>query len=244
MAVLTYQRSSDILQVQTIVTIVLPDNITSNTPLPVLWLLHGLGDNGSAWQRKTAIELIASTHQLAIIMPDCGRGFYTNTASGTAYADYLTDELIPQMRRTFNLSKKPSQNFIGGNSMGGYGAFKLATSHPDWFSKVALISPVTNLKSVPDFMTDYEAVFGPNGEDIFKLQPTTLVEKADLKQLQQLKWYHTIGNDDFMKKDNDAFAHYLQDTLKLDITYQTAPGGHDWYFWNDQIAQIIPWLMA
>lgn len=77
------------------------------------------------------------------------RSFYMNMANGLPYWDYLTKEVIPEMRKLLPLSTKWSDNFVGGVSMGGFGALKLAFTHPDWFSAVIPMSPVVDLTTLP-----------------------------------------------------------------------------------------------
>ena len=243
MAFLDLLRSSAILASQTRVQIILPDQIAPGEKLPVLWLLHGLGDNGSCWQRKTNLEQVASQSRLCIVMPDGGRSFYTNMAIGGHYWDYLTQELIPQMREMLPLSVAPADNFVGGNSMGGYGAFKLAFKKPDWFSAVIALSPVTDLSVVPTIMPDYQAVFGETGLEQPDYQLRQMAKQADSVQLKNLRWYHAIGDQDFMKQANDSFNDFLTTDLNLKVTYQTGAGDHDWVYWNDQIGAALQWLM-
>lgn len=243
MAFLDLMRSSTILANQTRVQVILPDQLTAGQKLPVLWLLHGLGDNGSCWQRKTNLEQLASTYQLCVIMPDGGRSFYTNMAAGGRYWDYLTQELMPQMRALLPISSAAADNFVAGNSMGGYGALKLAFKKTSWFSAVAAISPVTDLSVVPAIMPDYQAVFGQTNLTTDHDQLRDFAQQANLEQLQQLRWYQAIGDQDFMKPANDDFNRFLTESLHLSVTYKTGAGQHNWSYWDAQIADVLTWLM-
>ena len=106
----------------------------------VLYLLHGLSDDGSAWQRYTAIEAMAALYGLVVVMPSVGRSFYTNQPNGQAYFTYLTDELPRYLKDVFGLSPARADTLIAGNSMGGYGAFKAAFIHPEMYSSAASFS--------------------------------------------------------------------------------------------------------
>lgn len=240
MAVIKLLRSSQLLNNQIGVSVILPDQIQTNEKLPVVWLFHGLGDNGTGWQRKTNLEQIVSTKRIAIVMPDMQRSFYTNMVYGGNYWEYLVKELIPQMRNYFPLATDAKENFLVGNSMGGYGVLKLALHHPTWFKAVAAISPVTDLQVVPKIMPDYQAVFG-NELTNPKYQLKDMFQTANLDQLQQLSWYVAIGDADFMKQPCDDFVHDLS-AQKLPINYVTGPGDHNWDYWNDQIKQVLNWL--
>nr|WP_162261105.1 alpha/beta fold hydrolase [Lacticaseibacillus camelliae] len=235
---ITLTRASQRLQNQMRTTVVLPDQLPSQ-PLRTLWLFHGLGDDGSGWQRKTAIEPLAVRDNVAVIMPEMDRSFYQNEAAGAPYFDYLTKELIPTMRQLLPLDATAANNYVAGNSMGGFGAMMLAAAHPDWFSAVAAISPVVDLAVVPSIMPDYRRVFGEK-------VPTDLLRQtlkaADQQALGRLRWYHTIGDADFMKQVNDDFNDFLTQDLSLPVTYQTGPGEHDWFFWTRALVQAWTWL--
>ncbi|WP_225046731.1 alpha/beta hydrolase [Lacticaseibacillus kribbianus] len=237
MALLTLVRASARLQNQAAVTVAMPDTVTG--PLRTLWLLHGLGDNGSAWQRKTGIEQLAIAHNLAIVMPDMGRSFYVNTASHQPYWDYLTQELMPQLQATLPLSTAPADRYVAGNSMGGFGALRLAAAAPERFAAVMLLSPVVDLDSMPPIMPDYESVFAKGTpHDLIRRE----LQAAPVAALRRLRWYHTIGDEDFMKAANDDFARFATRTLGLTLTQDNRPGGHDWAFWGPAMARVLDWL--
>src|SRR5512136_609300 len=89
----------------------------------VLYLLHGLGEDASAWQRYTCIETLAAAYGLVVVMPSAGRSFYTDQPNGQKYFTYLTSELPRYLKEVFGLAPAREDTFIAGNSMGGYGAF-------------------------------------------------------------------------------------------------------------------------
>ncbi|MFD1392891.1 alpha/beta hydrolase [Lacticaseibacillus jixianensis] len=238
MALITITRASQLLANQMRTTVVLPDVLPAQ-PLRTLWLFHGLGDDGSGWQRKTALEPLAVRDHVAVVMPEMDRSFYQNEASGAPYFDYLTQELIPTMRQLLPLSAKPVANFVAGNSMGGFGAMMLAAAHPDWFSAVAAISPVCDLSVVPSIMPDFRRVFG-GVVPADRLRRS--LKQADPQALRKLRWYHTIGDADFMKQPNDDFNDFLTRDLGLAVTYETGPGDHDWFFWNRALQATWRWL--
>ena len=131
----------------------------------VLYLLHGLSDDGSAWQRYTSIETIAALYGLVVVMPSVGRSFYTDQPNGQKYFSYLTDELPHYLKDVFGLSPHREDTLIAGNSMGGYGAFKAAFLHPELYSAAASFSGVLSLAFVTAYPNDprrpeFEILFG------------------------------------------------------------------------------------
>src|SRR5512141_40344 len=112
----------------------------------VLYLLHGLSDDASAWQRFTSIETLANAYGLVVVMPSAGRSFYTDQPNGQNYFSYLIDELPQYLADVFNLKPARENTFIAGNSMGGYGAIKAALLHPDRYAAAAIFSGVLSLQ--------------------------------------------------------------------------------------------------
>lgn len=85
MSVLTYTRAWSGLQEQTTTYVILPNELPQSGKLQVLWLLHGLGDNGSGFLHKTNLEVLDKYTNLAIITPEMNRSFYTNMDRGLPY---------------------------------------------------------------------------------------------------------------------------------------------------------------
>src|SRR5690242_20985985 len=105
-----------------------------------LYLLHGLGDDDTAWTRYTGLERYVETLDLAVVMPQAHRSFYTDGARGNPYWTFLSKELPDRVRAFFRLSDRPEDTFVAGLSMGGYGALKWALREPARFAAVASMS--------------------------------------------------------------------------------------------------------
>lgn len=114
---------------------------TAENQFPTLYLLHGMSDDHTAWQRFTAIERHVSHLNLAVVMPTTHLGWYTDMEYGNRYWTYPTQEL-PGICRSFfhGMSDKREDTFIAGLSMGGYGAFKAALGAPETFCAGASLS--------------------------------------------------------------------------------------------------------
>jgi len=237
MALMHLTRFSNTLQTHMNISVILPDQLP-NQPLAVIWLLHGLGENGTVWERRTNIENIAINYQVAVIMPNVDRSFYMNEINGLPYWDYLTKELMPEMQRLLPISSQRSQNFVVGNSMGGFGALKLGFTHPEYFSAVVALSPAIDFDDIIPIMPDINRVFG---ENIPKNYLQNLAQSANTAELHQIKWYRTIGQDDFLKAANDKFKIFMS-KQNIPEYYHVSPGNHDWNFWNGEIQNVFNWL--
>ncbi|HEY9528971.1 MAG TPA: alpha/beta hydrolase-fold protein, partial [Anaerolineales bacterium] len=96
-----------------------------------LYLLHGRSDDHAAWQRQTSIERYVEGLNLAVVMPAVHRSFYTDMMHGGKYWQFISEEVPAVVHSLFPVSSARKDNFVAGLSMGGYGAFKLALTHPE-----------------------------------------------------------------------------------------------------------------
>ena len=214
--------------------------------LPVLYLLHGLSDDHTAWQRWTAIERYADQRGLAVVLPDIGRSFGVDMAIGGRYGTYLGRELPAAVRWFFPVSPAPEDTFVAGLSMGGYAAFRLALAMPRDYAAAASLSGALDIVGAIEedrsWRGEMRAIFGdlrrlPGGRfDLFHL-----AEKLARAHMPHPRFYQWCGTDDFLLEENRRFAGHA-DGLGLDLTYEESPGGHNWTSWDQQIQRVIEWL--
>lgn len=213
--------------------------------LPVIWVLHGNGDGNNAWIRKSTIELYARLSDVAVIMPNCQRECYTDSVRGLDYFTFVSEELPIVMRNYFPLSKKREDNFIMGNSMGGYGALKCALTYPERYGAVASFSGALDYREA---LKGNDMIFGKNAPQIFGSLEAyegsgndlyALLEKVSKKEDgRKLRVYQCCGQQDFLYQTNIQFKEAIEKT-DLDYTYHEGPGGHDWFYWNPEIANVF-----
>ena len=214
----------------------------------VLYLLHGLSDDASAWQRYTNIEILAREHGLVVVMPSAGRSFYADMANGQAYFSYLTEELPSLLAAAFRISRAREKTFIAGVSMGGYGAFKAAFLRPDLFAAACSLSGVLalNMLLAPSdkvenqvLMHEFDLLFGgldclPDSlHDPMRWLKDAAKNPAALPRLQAI-----CGFDDDLLPLNRLFAQAAAHAV-LPLQYAEEPGKHDWIFWQKQIEKFI-----
>jgi putative tributyrin esterase len=125
MALLQVSFFSNTLGMSMQMNVILPQQ-DHNEKIPVLYLLHGMSDDHTAWIKNTAIERYVSDRNLAVIMPSTHLGWYTDMAHGNKYWTFISEEL-PKITQSFfkHLSDQREDNFVAGLSMGGYGALKM-----------------------------------------------------------------------------------------------------------------------
>ncbi|MDR1692013.1 MAG: esterase family protein [Oscillospiraceae bacterium] len=205
-------------------------------PFPVLYLLHGLSDDQDGWLRQTSIERYAEKRNLAVVLPTTDRGFYTDTAYGTNYFTYISEELPSVLKQYLPLSERREDTYAAGLSMGGYGALKLALRLPQRFSFAASLSGAANIAArinnghiTGDFLKEMQSIFGETikpEDDVF-----SLLETASPKP----KLFVCCGTDDALYESNDAFRTRAGE-LGYDITWRSDEGdAHEWGYWDRMI---------
>src|SRR5271170_2925023 len=133
MAFATINYHSRALQKASSFNIVFPDDPRISRPWSVFYLLHGLSDDHTIWSRRTSIERYVEGLPLIVVMPDGGRGFYCDAVEGFAYETAIVRDLSNYIDATFHTKAERKGRCIGGLSMGGYGAVKLALQYPNLF---------------------------------------------------------------------------------------------------------------
>jgi len=142
MALLHCNFYSQVLRVAASMDVILPERAClAGARVPVLYLLHGLSDDHTIWQRRTSIERYAEARQIAVVMPAVGRSFYTDMAAGPAYWTYVSEEIPALASALFPLSDQRRDCCVAGLSMGGYGALKLGLRCPGRFAAAATPGP-------------------------------------------------------------------------------------------------------
>jgi S-formylglutathione hydrolase FrmB len=216
--------------------------------LPVLYLLHGLSDDHTIWQRRTSIERYAASRRLAVVMPAVNRSFYTDQKHGYKYWTFISDELPGIVQTLFRISARREDTFVAGLSMGGYGALKLGLRCPDRYAAAASLSGVTDLGRLaadedPDRLAEGKMIFGSLAEylgsddDLF-----ALAEKTAQPGISKPKLFMACGTDDFLYQDNLAFRPHLE-KLGYDLAWSEKPGAtHEWGYWDEMIQQVLDWL--
>jgi S-formylglutathione hydrolase FrmB len=215
---------------------------SSRAAHPVLFLLHGLSDDESAWTRFSGLERYAQALDLAVVMPNVHRSYYTNMKHGYRYWDFVSDELLNKARALFPISSRREHTFVAGLSMGGYGALKLALTKPNVFSRAASLSGTCDLGNLKQRPEELALVFGD--------APGIRKSGGDLQELGRAltnsrgprpKIYQSCGTEDAMLQSNRDFRDVIA-PLGFDYLYEEGPGAHDWAYWDAGIQRILRWL--
>ena len=243
MACIRMTLRSRALDMDTIVNVVIPYDYFDRNGNPgkfsrTLYLLHGLRQNADAWQRLSSAERYANYYGYALVMPDAQRSFYTDMAHGPRFFTYLTEELPRILHGMFKIPDDPAHTYVGGLSMGGYGALKCALQRPDRYAGAICLSSGFFTLNRPELLMNSgyygrEELQGVIGCDMQASAPDDLTERIRNWPKDQKKplLYMACGTEDPLHPLS-AEMHALLAEHNFDIRYEEWPGIHDWRFWD------------
>lgn len=257
MALLHVNFFSEALGMCTAMDVILPEKTVGQIGMtgrgaegkcPTLYLLHGMSDDHTIWQRRTSIERYVSDKGLAVVMPTTHLGWYTDMRIGYKYWTFISRELPQICRRFFPmLSERREDTFAAGLSMGGYGALKCGLMAPETFSACASLSGALDVAKIcrerilsPERL--FSDIFGPADQvegsenDLFKA--AELLIRSDRPRPRLYMW---CGTEDFLYDQNTHMRDHLK-ALNYDLTYEESPGNHNWACWDEKIQSVLAWL--
>lgn len=238
---------SEALNMFTRAHIILPMPRNAAAPakdLPLLYLLHGMGDGASAWLRKTVIERCALERGLAVVMPEGANSCWEDMVHGAAYRSYVTRELPQIIRNNFPVTRDREKTFIAGCSMGGFGAVKLALANPEMYSRVGCFSAAhfENRHDSPRHQAMLQRVYG-GALDAYDQRIAEDAESVNMGSLP-LSILHTCGDQDALQANALKSRAFFEALPEGSISYhfEMLPGRHDWALWDASVQRFLAWL--
>lgn len=218
-----------------------------------LYLLHGFGGNESDWMDYTNLRALSEENNLAIVLPSAENSFYENWGGiGASYSDFVGKELVDFTRRAFPLSEKREDTFIGGLSMGGFGALRLGCLYHETFGKIFSFSGAFIVDDIAgqkpgyrDMIADYEyyvRAFG-NLDHVKNTEkdPLFCVDEA-VRAGRIPAFYQAVGTEDFLLEENRSMHEELL-KRNIPVSYHESKGTHNWTFWNEYLPKALGWLL-
>ncbi|HDR50252.1 MAG TPA: esterase family protein [Mariniphaga anaerophila] len=231
-----------------------PDYETSERSYPVLYLLHGAGDDQTGWVQfgevlhitDKAIKNGTSTAMI-IVMPDAdtGQRGYTNDVSGNwRYEDFFFEEFMPFIEGKYRIRAEKRYRAVAGLSMGGGGTFYYALHRPDLFSAACPLSAATgpiNRDEVKNYMQRrgmQNASEAKMNEWYEKYSVTEMVNNLPEEDLKAVRWYIDCGDDDFLFEGN-ALVHIAMKKRNIPHEYRVRDGAHNWTYWRESLPEVL-----
>jgi S-formylglutathione hydrolase FrmB len=225
---------------------------------PVLYFLHGLGDNeqtlfnSGGW---TLVDDLRNQHKMGdflIVAPEGRRTFYINSADASVrYNDFFLQEFIPPIEGKYRIHSGRAGRAISGISMGGYGALRFAFAHPELFSAVSAQSAalITESPQALDSASQtgaplagvLGAVFGkPINVAHWNANSPLVLAKRNAPALRKTAIYFNCGQDDNYGFEKGAAA--LHDELQKEGVkheYHAYPGDHSLNYFLSHFAEVM-----
>jgi S-formylglutathione hydrolase FrmB len=217
--------------------IVLPDSAAPLDKLPVVYLLHGSGGDFRDWTNYSPVEALAQ-HRFIRVMPEGDSSYYVNAAarSGDRYEDYIVQDLPSNVEAKFPAVRRAARRAIVGVSMGGYGAVKIALSHPRLYGFAgAMSAPLDaprrpfSIRRVQQWWA-FRSLFGPPGSETReRSDPFVLVRTLGPQNAPYL--FLSCGDQESLLPVNRRFAAVV-DQQHIPSEFHVLSGGHEWKQWN------------
>ena len=214
---------------------------------PVVYCLHGLGDEPASWNdqwlsvESTVKSLEASgLEEMIYVFPQGFRTYYVNYYTGKYnYMDFFVNELIPYVDKTWRTKADRGHRAVTGYSMGGFGAWVLAGKHPELFIASAPLS--MSFRTDAQYMTESQSgwndqwgrIFGGVGmagearlTNYYKDHcPFYQFIPANKDRLSQVRWFLTCGDDEeqLLIANDDLHVQLRDNGTTTNTASATAP---------------------
>jgi len=244
MAYLRGSWRSETLEMSTHVTICLPDYPVK--PRATVVLLHGLKGCADDWMMNTGLDYFARIYGLAFVMPEVQRSWYNDMAYGVNYFDYVSKELPEILRHHFTLPTDRDHFYIGGLSMGGFGALKCALTYPDRYAGCMSFSARVYMKNKVQQLTkerherEMRAILGDGMPTLPENDMQLLVPMAAAAKTKP-KMYVACGTEDALYPESVQLRGDLE-KYGFDLCYEEWPGTHSWGFWREALPRALNFM--
>jgi putative tributyrin esterase len=226
-----------------VATILLPASYrTSQQRYPVLYLLHGGGQDHTAFAARGWFRALSS-RDMIVVTPSVGDSWYVNSVAdaNAKYEDFVVKDLIEYVDGRYRTVASRDGRAIAGVSMGAWGAMMLGLKHHQLFVAVgALSAPFGISRQDPkmDMTSRTQQRFGaPETPERRERDPGTLAATIPVESVPLL--YLACGNQDIFVADNRRFVERLT-ARKIPYEYrELSPFGHSWDVWDGQLVAFV-----
>jgi|GEM_PF-3097083 len=235
-------------------------NIDPHT-LPVVVVLHGVGDDHRAFDRHEVTQGLLDAMEdgripLAhFILPSGEKGFYTNWADGAhPYEDHIMRDVIRIAEDVLGVSPTREQRHILGVSMGAEGAVRLALTYPELFASVTAFSGLLMTQAEADkFLSNAFTRWFMHADKIWgRPGAPNAVRNADTHALLgalpddlPLRFYLASGTQE-SREIQQSMARFKKalDQRQVPARFVQYDGGHGWRWWRPLISKALRWTLT
>jgi enterochelin esterase-like enzyme len=247
--------NSKILNMERKYAIYLPPGYeSSERSYPVLYLLHGGGDDQTGWVQFGEVQHITDqaikegkATAMIIVMPDANtgrRGYFNDVNNEWRYEDFFFEELMPEVEKKYRIKSEKRYRAIAGLSMGGGGSFFYAMHRPDLFSSACPLSAAVRNNTFEEFKQGLEnqkvTVKNPGALTAYfdRHQALRQIELNDAEAMKSVKWYFDCGDDDFLYEGN-SLIHIAMKKKEIPHEFRIRDGAHNWTYWRESLPEVL-----
>lgn len=233
-----------------------PGYETSQRKYPVLYLLHGAGDNQTGWVQYGEVQHIADkaiaegiATPMIIVMPDADterRGYFNDIRGDFNYEDFFFEELIPYIEKNYRCRTEKRYRAVAGLSMGGGGTLVYALHHPEMFAAACPLSAAARTVDKEKMRESYKQ----QGMKVTDAQLDAWCKKYDIhymvntmpeEQKKAVRWYIDCGDDDFLYEGN-SILHIEMRNKNIPHEFRVRDGGHTWTYWRNALPEVLKFV--
>lgn len=233
-----------------------PGYNTSERSYPVLYLLHGSGDDQTGWVQFGEVLHIADKAikegkcaPMIIAMPDANtgrRGYFNSVKGDWRYEDFFFEELMPYVEKTYRIRAERRYRAIAGLSMGGGGTFMYALHHPELFSSAcplsAYVGPLTIEKLKKQLERNKEKYNEAEIQSYYENHDAVqLINNMPKEEVSKVRWYIDCGDDDFLYEGN-SLVHIAMRKKEIPHEFRIRDGGHNWTYWRSALPEVLGFI--
>lgn len=258
---------STILKASVKYSVYLPASYTTdkNKRYPVVYLLHGFGDDHTSWNGTylhvtniiNTLENSGSISEMIYVMPQGFKTYYVNRYNGTYnYMDMFTQELVPYIDKIYRTKADAGHRACVGYSMGGFGAMILPSKHPELFSVSIPLSmsfrtdAQYTTESADGWNSQWGSIFGGYGlsgdarlTDYYKSNCPFYMFTASTKNLYaDVHYFLDCGDDEEqLSVANDKLHRQMRD-IDMPHEYRVRDGAHTSSYWRTGMLEALPYI--
>lgn len=225
-------------------------------PYRTLYFLPGYSASAEEIVFSLPLRQMATLYGMAVVVPDGENSFYTDHPErASCHGQYAGEELVRITRRLFPcLSSEREETFLGGISMGGYGALMLGLAYKETFSRVVMFSPAADplelLTSVPQDVPGalppglFEALFGdPEAYALNpRLNPSALLTRIREQGENLPPMWMCCGEQDLLVGPSCLRLRNALTEAGAVLRWEAGPGGHDLIYWDAHLESSFRFL--
>lgn len=230
-----------------------PDYETSERSYPVLYLLHGGGDDQTGWVQFGEVLRIAdnaikdgTATPMIIVMPDANtgqRGYFNSISGDWRYEDFFFEELMPYVEERYRIKGEKRYRAVAGLSMGGGGSFMYALHHPELFSSACPLSASAGPLSIEEMKARLQRSNQKYSEEeieeyYIQHSALELVKTLPEEDLKSVRWFIDCGDDDFLYEAN-SLIHITMRKRNIPHEYRVRQGAHNWTYWRESLPVVL-----